>query len=94
MPLALLPNQCRSSGVVADTFGAACKFGIFVVIDDFCRKNLRLVADSIIWDARVACELDAQIRFHGKPTPFEAPRTLARPDGFAPRSLAQLETGS
>ena len=46
MPLALMPNQRWSLDFVADTFGASRKFRILAVIDDCCRENLCLIADT------------------------------------------------
>ncbi len=68
MPLALLPNQRWSLDFVADMFGASRKFRILAVIDDCCRENLCLIADTSISGARVARELDALVRIYGKPT--------------------------
>lgn len=67
MPLALMPNQRWSLDFVADTFGASRKFRILAVIDDCCRENLCLIADTSISGARVARELDALVRIYGKP---------------------------
>ena len=67
MPLAIMPNQRWSLDFVADTFGASRKFRILAVIDDCCRENLCLVADTSISGARVARELDALVRIYGKP---------------------------
>lgn len=67
MPLALMPNQRWSLDFVADTFGASRKFRILAVIDDCCRENLCLVADTSISGARVARELEALVRIYGKP---------------------------
>ncbi len=52
---------------MSDTFGASRRFRILTVIDDCCRENLCLVADTSISGARVARELDALARLHGKP---------------------------
>ena len=62
MPLALMPNQRWSLDFVADTFGASRKFRILAVIDDCCRENLCLIADTSISGTRVARELDALVR--------------------------------
>ena len=67
MPLALMPNQRWSLDFVADTFGASRKFRILAAIDDCCRENLCLIADTSISGARVARELDALVRIYGKP---------------------------
>lgn len=68
MPHALMPNQRWSLDFVADTFGASRKFRILTVIDDCCRENLCLIADTSLSGARVARELDALVRIYGKPT--------------------------
>ncbi len=67
MPEAIRPNQRWSLDFVSDTFGASRRFRIPAVIDDCCRENLCLVADTSISGARVARELDALVRLHGKP---------------------------
>ena len=67
MPLALMPNQRWSLGCVADRFGASRKFRILAVIDDCRRENLCLIAHTSLSGARVARELDALVRIHGKP---------------------------
>ena len=67
MPEAIRPNQRWSVDFVSDTFGASRRFRILAVLDDCCRENLCLVADTSISGARVARELDALVRLHGKP---------------------------
>jgi len=67
MPEATRPNQRWSLDFVSDTFGASRRFRILAVIDDCCRESLCLVADTSIPGARVARELDALVRLHGKP---------------------------
>ena len=54
MPEATRPNQRWSLDFVSDTFGASRRFRILAVIDDCCRENLCLVADTSISGARVA----------------------------------------
>ena len=63
-----MPNQRWSLDFVADTFGASRKFRILAVIDDCCRENLCLIADTSLSGARVVRELDALVRSYGKPT--------------------------
>ena len=82
MPLALMPNQRWSLDFVADTFGASRKFRILAVIDDCCRENLCLVADTSLSGARVARELDALLRIYGKPACIVSDNVLCR-EGFA-----------
>ena len=67
MPEALRPGERWSSDFLSDTFGASRRFRILAVNDDCCRENLCLIADTSISGARVARELDALVRVHGKP---------------------------
>ena len=67
MPVALRPDERWSLDFVSDTFGASRKFRMLAVNDDCCRENLCLMADTSISGARVARELDALVRLHGKP---------------------------
>jgi len=53
--------------LLPDTFGACRKFRILPVNDDCCRETLGLIAETSISGARVARELDALVRIHGKP---------------------------
>ena len=78
MPLALIPNQRWSLDFVADTFGASRKFRILAVIDDSCRENLCLVADTSLSGARVTRELDALVRVYGMPACIVSDNVLAR----------------
>lgn len=52
---------------LSDTFGASRRFRILAINDDCCRENLCLAAGTSISGARVARELDALVRLHGKP---------------------------
>lgn len=67
MPQAARPNARWSLDFLADSFGASRKFRILAVIDDCCRENLCLIADTSILGARVARELDALVRIYGRP---------------------------
>ena len=67
MPAAAHPNARWSLDFLSDSFGASRKFRILAVIDDCCRENLCLMADTSISGARVARELDALVRIYGKP---------------------------
>ena len=62
MPEAAHPNALWSPDFLADSFGASRRFRILAVIDDYCRENLCLTADTSISGARVARELDALVR--------------------------------
>lgn len=67
MPVASHPNARWSLDFLSDSFGASRKFRILAVIDDCCRENLCLIADTSISGTRVARELDALVRIYGKP---------------------------
>ncbi len=67
MPDAAHPNARWSLDFLSDSFGASRRFRILAVIDDCCRENLCLIADTSISGARVARELDALVRIYGKP---------------------------
>ncbi len=67
MPAAAHPNARWSLDFLSDSFGASSKFRILAVIDDCCRENLCLMADTSISGARVARELDTLVRVYGKP---------------------------
>lgn len=68
MPEAMQINDRWSLDFLSDSFGASRKFRILAVIDDCCRENLCLIADTSISGARVARELDALVRIYGKPS--------------------------
>lgn len=61
------PSERWSLDFVSDVFGAARRFRILAVIDDFTRECLALVADTSLSGARVARELDALVRLYGRP---------------------------
>ncbi|AEQ53559.1 transposase [Pelagibacterium halotolerans B2] len=61
------PCERWSLDFLADVFGAARRFRILAVIDDFSRECLALVCDTSLSGERVARELDALIRLYGKP---------------------------
>ena len=79
MPEALRPNARWSLDFLADTFGASRKFRILAVIDDCCRENLCLVADTSISGLRVARELDALVRIYGRPDGIVSDRAIGTP---------------
>lgn len=86
-PMAIPDGPCKrwSLDFVADTFGAARRFRILAVIDDFTRECLALVADTSISGQRVARELDRLIRLYGKP------ETIVSDNGSELTSRAILE---
>ncbi len=67
MPEAHRPGGRWSVDFLSDTFGASRRFRILAVNDDCCRENLCLMAETRISGARVARELDALVRVHGRP---------------------------
>ena len=67
MPIPDGPGKRWSLDFVSDTFGAARRFRMLCVIDDYTRENLALVADTSLSGPRVARELDRLIRLYGKP---------------------------
>ena len=89
MPEAAYPNARWSLDFLADSFGVSRKFRILAVIDDCCRENLCLTADTSISGARVARELDALVRIYGKPACIVSPfRDLASQDPAGQRTTA------
>ena len=68
-PLALPqgPNQRWSLDFASDTLTDGRRFRILVVVDDFSRECLCLIADTSLSGARVARELDAIIARRGRP---------------------------
>ncbi|ASP22525.1 integrase [Antarctobacter heliothermus] len=60
-------NARWSLDFLADSFGALREFRILAEIDDCCRENLYLAADTSISGERVTRELDALARIYGKP---------------------------
>ncbi|WP_425387998.1 IS3 family transposase [Azospirillum halopraeferens] len=61
------PNRRWSLDFVADSFSDGRRFRILVVVDDFTRECLALVADTSLSGVRVARELDALIARRGTP---------------------------
>jgi putative transposase len=62
MPVPDGPSKRWSLDFVSDVFGAARRFRMLCVIDDYTRECLALVADTSISGARVVRELDRCIR--------------------------------
>jgi putative transposase len=61
------PNQRWSMDFVSDALADGRRFRILVVVDDFTRECLCLVADTSLSGRRVARELDAVIVSRGRP---------------------------
>jgi len=78
MPAAARPNARWSLDFLSDSFGASRKFRILAVIDDSCRENLCLMADTSISGSRVARELDELVRVYGKPGCIVSDNVLCR----------------
>jgi len=60
-------DQRWSLDFVSDALGCGRRFRILRVVDDFTRKCLALVADTLLSGVRVARELDAVMAVRGKP---------------------------
>ena len=60
-------NQRWSLDFVSDTFADGRRFRILVIVDDFTRECLTLVADTSLSGHRVARELEALIAQRGRP---------------------------
>ena len=78
MPQAARANARWSLDFLANRFGASRKVRILAVIDDCCRENLCLMADTSISGARVARELDALVRVYGRPASIVSDNVLCR----------------
>jgi len=52
---------------VSDALADGRRFRVLIVVDDFTRENLALVADTSISGVRVCRELDALVAWRGKP---------------------------
>ena len=68
-PMPIPYGHCKrwSLDFVSDTFGAARRFRMLCVSDDFTQECLALVADTSLSGQRVARDLDRLIRLNGKP---------------------------
>jgi putative transposase len=66
----LVPDRANarwSLDFVSDTFTDGRRFRVLVVVDDYTRECLALVADTSLSGLRVVRELDAIIRWRGRP---------------------------
>jgi putative transposase len=70
---------------LSDVFGEGRRFRILAVIDDATRESIGLIADTSISGVRVARELDAIMRLHGKP------KTILSDNGTELTSRAMLD---
>jgi putative transposase len=61
------PNQRWSLDFASDVLTDGWRFRVLIVVDDFTRECLTLVADTSLGGLRVACELDAIIAVRGQP---------------------------
>ena len=67
MTLPQAPDQRWSLDFVSDVLADGRRFRVLVIVDDFTRECLALVADTSLSSHRVARELDAIIQRRGKP---------------------------
>ncbi len=67
MTLPQAPNQRWSLDFVSDVLADGRRFRVLVIVDDFTRECLALVADTSLSSHRVVRELDAIIQRRGKP---------------------------
>jgi len=61
------PNQRWSLDFVSDVLADGRRFRVLVVVDDFTRECLALVADTSLSGRQVARELDGIIEYRGRP---------------------------
>ena len=61
------PNQRWSLDFVSDTLADGRRFRVLVVVDDFTRECLALVADTSLSGRRVVRELDRIVELRGRP---------------------------
>ena len=78
------PNQRWSLDFASDAFTSGRRFRILVVVDDFSRECLALVADTSLSGQRVARELDYLIERRAQPT------TIVSDNGTELTSMAIL----
>ena len=67
MLVPLRPNERWSLDFVSDQFTDGRRFRVLAIVDDCTRGNLALVADTSLWEVRVARALDLLIAEHGQP---------------------------
>jgi putative transposase len=66
----LVPDRANASwslDFVYDTFTDGRRFRVLAVVDDYTRECLALIADTSLSGLRVVRELDAIIRWRGRP---------------------------
>ena len=78
------PNQRWSLDFVSDTLTCSRRFRILCVVDDYTRECLALIADTSLSGLRVVRELDAIIRWRGRPA------TIVSDNGTELTSMAVL----
>jgi putative transposase len=61
------PNQRWSLDFVSDVLADGRRLRVLVVVDDFTRECLALVADTSLSGRRVVCELDRIVELRGRP---------------------------
>ncbi len=85
MQLPSRPNERWSLDFVSDAFTDSRRFRVLVIVDDFTRECLALVADTSLSGMRVARELDAIIARRGRPN------TIVSDNGTELTSMAILK---
>ena len=85
LPVPVGPCVRWSLDFLSDVFGPGRRFRILVVIDDFTRECLALIADTSISGQRVARELDKLIKLYGQPA------TIVSDNGSELTSRAMLD---
>lgn len=61
------PNQRWSLDFVSDVLADGRRFRVLVIVDDFTRECLALVADTSLSGRRVVCDLDRIVGRRGRP---------------------------
>ena len=77
-------NARWSLDFVSDTFTDGRRFRVLAVVDDYTREGLALIADTSLSGLRVVRELDAIIRWRGRPA------TIVSDNGTELTSMAVL----
>ena len=83
----LVPDRANarwSLDFVSDTFTDGRRFRVLTVVDDYTRERLALIADTSLSGLRVVRELDAIIRWRGRPD------TIVSDNGTELTSMAVL----
>ena len=77
----LMPDRADarwSLDFVSDTFTDGRRFRVLAVVDDYTRECLALIADTSLSGLRVVRELDAIIRWRGRPATIVSDNVLCQ----------------